>query len=284
MESRNKGLLLSLIGVIIISPDSLLIRLANIDDLSLIFYRSALPIITILIFLIYNYKKSFIKSFFIIGLPGVIYAILYAITHICFVYSIQNTAVANTLVLIASAPIFAALFSVFILKEIPSFFTWIVIFIALLAMIIIGIGSFTSTGLYGDIMALIVAAGMGFSMVLVRLFKNKDLVPACLLGCLIAALYTLPFGVNFNIDQNQIFYLLLMCLLILPIPFMILTIAPKYTPAHEVALIFLMESVLGTAWVWFVINEVPPINTIIGGVLLLGSVSIFIYQTTKKIT
>ena len=284
METRNKGLLLSLIGVIIISPDSLLIRLANIDDLSLIFYRSALPIITILIFLIYNYQKSFIKSFFLIGLPGVIYAVLYAITHICFVYSIQNTAVANTLVLIASAPIFAALFSVFILKEIPSFFTWIVIFIALLAMIIIGIGSFTSTGLYGDIMALIVAAGMGFSMVLVRLFKNKDLVPACLLGCLIAALYTLPFGVNFNIDQNQIFYLLLMCLLILPIPFMILTIAPKYTPAHEVALIFLMESVLGTAWVWFVINEVPPANTIIGGVLLLGSVSIFIYQTTKKIT
>ena len=284
METRNKGLLLSLIGVIIISPDSLLIRLANIDDLSLIFYRSALPIITILIFLIYNYQKSFIKSFFLIGLPGVIYAVLYAITHICFVYSIQNTAVANTLVLIASAPIFAALFSVFILKEIPSFFTWIVIFIALLAMIIIGIGSFTSTGLYGDIMALIVAAGMGFSMVLVRLFKNKDLVPACLLGCLIAALYTLPFGVNFNIDQNQIFYLLLMCLLILPIPFMILTIAPKYTPAHEVALIFLMESVLGTAWVWFVINEVPPINTITGGVLLLGSVSIFIYQTTKKIT
>jgi len=284
METRNKGLLLSLIGVIIISPDSLLIRLANIDDLSLIFYRSALPIITILIFLIYNYQKSFIKSFFLIGLPGVIYAVLYAITHICFVYSIQNTAVANTLVLIASAPIFAALFSVFILKEIPSFFTWIVIFIALLAMIIIGIGSFTSTGLYGDIMALIVAAGMGISMVLVRLFKNKDLVPACLLGCLIAALYTLPFGVNFNINQNQIFYLLLMCLLILPIPFMILTIAPKYTPAHEVALIFLMESVLGTAWVWFVINEVPPINTIIGGVLLLGSVSIFIYQTTKKIT
>ena len=73
METRNKGLLLSLIGVIIISPDSLLIRLANIDDLSLIFYRSALPIITILIFLIYNYQKSFIKSFFLIGLPGVIF-------------------------------------------------------------------------------------------------------------------------------------------------------------------------------------------------------------------
>ena len=282
METRNKGLLLSLIGVIIISPDSLLIRLANIDDLSLIFYRSALPIITILIFLIYNYQKSFIKSFLLIGLPGVIYAILYAITHICFVYSIQNTAVANTLVLIASAPIFAAIFSVFILKEIPNIFTWIIIFIALSGMIIIGWGSYISTGIFGDAMALIVAVGMGLSMVLVRFYKNKDLVPACLLGCLIAALYALPFNVNFSLNYSQIFLLLLMCLIILPIPFIVLTIAPKYAPAHEVALIFLMESVLGTTWVWFIIREPLPLNTIIGGTILLIAVSIFIFKTTRK--
>ncbi len=283
MKTRNKGLILSFIGVLIISPDSLLIRLVNLDDFSLIFYRSALPIVTILIFLIYTYQKSFLKSFYLIGIPGIIYAIIYAITHICFVYSIQNTAVANTLVLIASAPIFAALFSVFILKEIPSLFTWIVILISMFAMVIIGVGSFTTTGLYGDLMALIVAAGMGFSMVLVRLFKNKDLVPACLLGCLIAAIYALPFGINFNLNNEQIVFLLIMCILILPIPFMILTISPKFAPAHEVALIFLLESVLGTAWVWFIINESPPINTIIGGTLLIASVTIYIYQTTRKI-
>ncbi len=283
MKTRNKGLILSFIGVLIISPDSLLIRLVNLDDFSLIFYRSALPIVTILIFLVYTYQKSFLKSFYLIGIPGIIYAILYAITHICFVYSIQNTAVANTLVLIASAPIFAALFSVFILKEIPTFFTWIVILIAMFAMIIIGVGSFTTKGLYGDLMALIVAIGMGISMVLVRLFKNKDLVPACLLGCLIAAIYAIPFGINFNLNNDQIVFLLIMCILILPIPFMILTISPKFAPAHEVALIFLLESVLGTAWVWFIINETPPINTIIGGTLLIASVTIYIYQTTRKV-
>ena len=282
MKTRNKGLILSFIGVLILSPDSSLIRLVDLDDFSLIFYRSALPIVTILIFLIYTYQESFLKSFYLIGVPGIIYAILYAITHICFVYSIQNTAVANTLVLIASAPIFAALFSVFILKEIPSLFTWIVILIAMLAMIIIGVGSFTTTGLYGDLMALVVAIGMGFSMVLVRLFKNKDLVPACLLGCLISALYALPFGINFDLNNNQFILILIMCLILLPIPFMIMTISPKFAPAHEVALIFLLESVLGTTWVWFIIQEVPPLNTIIGGILLLVSVTIFIYQTTKK--
>ena len=282
MEARNKGLLLSLVGVLILSPDSLLIRLVNLDDYSLIFYRSALPVITIFLFLFYTYKFNLFKSFILIGNIGIFYALLYAITHVCFVYSIQNTSVANTLVLIASAPIFAAIFSIFILKEIPNFFTWIIIFIALLGMIIIGWGSYTTSGFFGDLMALIVALGMGFSMVIVRYYKNKDLVPACLIGCIIAALYALPFDINFSLNSFQILILLIMCLIILPIPFMILTIAPKYAHAHEVALIFLMESVLGTAWVWFVINEVPPINTIIGGIILLIAVSIFIVKTTRE--
>ena len=281
MQTRNKGLLLSMIGVLMLSPDSLLIRLVDIDDFSLIFYRSAIPVITIFLFLLYIYKSNLFNSFILIGKIGILYAILYAITHVCFVYSIQNTSVANTLVLIAAAPIFAAIFSVFVLKEIPNFFTWIIISISLLGMIIIGWGSYTTSGMFGDLMALIVALGMGFSMVLVRYYKDIDLVPACLLGCIIAALYAIPFDVNFNLKGSQILLLSIMCLIILPIPFMILTIAPKYTPAHEVALIFLMESVLGTAWVWFVIKEVPPFNTIVGGTILLVSVSIFIFKTTQ---
>ena len=281
MQTRNKGLILSLIGVLILSPDSLLIRLVNLDDFSLIFYRSAIPVITIFLFLLYIYKTKLFISFFLIGKIGILYAILYAITHVCFVYSIQNTSVANTLVLIAAAPIFAAIFSIFILKEIPNIFTWIIIFIALTGMIIIGLGSYTTSGIFGDLMALIVALGMGFSMVLVRFYKDKDLVPACLIGCIIAGLYALPFDINFELNSYQIIVILIMCLIILPIPFMILTIAPKYAPAHEVALIFLMESVLGTAWVWFVINEVPPTNTIIGGIIILIAVSIFIIKTTK---
>ena len=102
-----------------------------------------------------------------------------------------------------------------------------------------------------------------------------------LLGCFISALYALPFGINFNLSNDQIIFLFIMCLLILPIPFIILTISPKFAPAHEVALIFLLESVLGSAWVWFIINETPPLNTVVGGILLLGSVTVYIYQTTK---
>ena len=282
MSKSTKGLLWTFFGVIIISPDSLLIRLLNLTDYSLIFYRSFLPAITLLLFIFWFYKKKTLNAFFLIGIPGIIYAFFYAITHICFVYAIQYTSVANTLVIVAGAPIFAALFSILFLKEKPTLFTWIIITVALTSMFTIGWGSYTSKGIFGDAMALIVAIIMGSSGVLVRYFKNKDFVPACLLGCLLAGLYSLPFEIEFNLSSTQILYLSLMCFIMLPIPFIILTIAPRYTPAYQVYLIFLLESVFGTAWVWAVIKEVPSINTIVGGLTLLSSVLIYTIIETRK--
>ena len=282
MNKSSQWLSLSLVGVLLLSPDSLLIRLLNLSDFSLIFYRSYLPAVTLFIFILWFYKKNTIQAFLLIGVPGVIYATLYAITHVCFVYSIQYTSVSNTLVIVASAPIFSAILSIIFLKEQPSLFTWLIIFIALVSMFIIGWGSYSTTGIFGDIMALIVAIAMGSGGVLVRYFKNIDLVPACFVGCILAGLYTLPFKIEFDLTSIQILYLSLMCFIILPIPFIIMTIAPKYTPAYQVSLVFLLESVLGSAWVWIVINEVPSLNTIIGGAILLSSVLIYMILETKK--
>ena len=74
-------------------------------------------------------------------------------------------------------------------------------------MFIIGWGSYSTTGIFGDIMALIVAIAMGSGGVLVRYFKNIDLVPACFVGCILAGLYTLPFQIEFDLTSIQILYL-----------------------------------------------------------------------------
>ena len=282
MSNRNKGLLMSLIGVFILSPDSLLIRLADLNDLSLIFYRGALPPITIILFLIIYYKGNIAKSFLLMGKAGIIYAILHSVMFVTFAYSIQHTAVANTLVIIASAPIFTAILSVIFLKENPKPLTWVIIFFALISIIIIGWGSFITTGFTGDVLALITGILMAACAIVVRYYKNLDLVPACVVGCLLTALYALPFSPELTINISQIIYLSLMCFIILPIPFVILTIAPRLTPAPEVTLIFLLESILGTLWVWMIINEQPPLNTLIGGIMLLCSVFLFVFITAKE--
>ena len=110
-SKRIKGLYIALIGVFIFGPDSLLIRLLNFNDLSLIFYRGFLPAIATSLFLLIYYKKNIIKAFILIGFAGLLNAFLYSIITIAFTYSIQHTSVANTLALVASAPIFTTILS-----------------------------------------------------------------------------------------------------------------------------------------------------------------------------
>ena len=111
LSDKQKGIALSLIGVLLITPDSLLIRLIDIPSWELLFYRCLIPFFCLFITLIIYYKKKFIHSLIITGFSGLLYAFLVALGNATFVLSIQNTNVANTLVMIALTPFATAVLS-----------------------------------------------------------------------------------------------------------------------------------------------------------------------------
>ncbi|SVD36737.1 uncharacterized protein METZ01_LOCUS389591, partial [marine metagenome] len=88
--------MLAFTAVMFITPDSLFIRLSNIETWGLLFYRGAIPFITVFIALLMVYKANFFKLLFSMGRPGIVYAVTFSITNITFLISIQNTNVANT--------------------------------------------------------------------------------------------------------------------------------------------------------------------------------------------
>ena len=63
LNNQKKGSLLAFLGVLFITPDSLFIRLANIDTWGLLFYRGAIPFVIVLLGLILFYKKNFFIAF-----------------------------------------------------------------------------------------------------------------------------------------------------------------------------------------------------------------------------
>ena len=136
LSNQQKGSLLAFVAVMFITPDSLFIRLSNIDTWGLLFYRGAIPCIVIFIGLIFFYKFNLIKVTIGMGLAGFFYAISFSITNITFIISIQNTNVANTLVMIATAPMLSAILASLFLKENPDKKTWIAIIITFLAAVI----------------------------------------------------------------------------------------------------------------------------------------------------
>ena len=136
-KNQRKGMLLAFTGIMFITPDSLLIRLADINSWNLIFYRGFIPFLTILIGLVFVYKFSLFKKILDNGWHGVAFVLTFAITSTVFVISIENTNVANTLVMVALAPMLSAVISLIFLKENPDQKTWVAIIITTLDVIYI---------------------------------------------------------------------------------------------------------------------------------------------------
>ena len=136
LSDKQKGVGLSLFGVLIITPDSLFIRLINIPSWELLFYRGLIPSIFLFLGLIIYYKKNFFKSFLVNGIAGLFFAVIMALGNTTFVISIQNTNVANTLIMIALTPFATAILSSIILKEHPSKKMWLTIISCFLCLFI----------------------------------------------------------------------------------------------------------------------------------------------------
>ena len=112
-SDQQKGSLMAFVAVIFITPDSLFIRLSNVDTWGLVFYRGIIPFFSVLIVMLIIYKSKFFLMLFKSGYHGLIYIFTFSVTNIAFVVSIQNTNVANTLVMIAMAPMLSAILGAF---------------------------------------------------------------------------------------------------------------------------------------------------------------------------
>ena len=282
LTDQQKGSLLAFIAVIFITPDSLFIRLSNVDTWGLVFYRGIIPFFTVFLGMLIIYKLNFFKILLSSGYHGLIYVGTFSITNITFVVSIQNTNVANTLVMIATAPMLSAILGAIFLKEPPDKKTWISIIITFIAIIYIFSDSLKLGNFYGDILGFITAIGLAVGAVTIRSAKSKNLVPAAVVGKLFVATFALFFIESFVLENKDLIIVPLMCILCVAIPFVLVTIAPRFIPAAEVNLFFLLETIIGPIWVWLIIKEQPSVETIQGGAVIIASIAIHSFLKLRK--
>ena len=272
LTDKHKGIALSLIGVLVITPDSLLIRLISIPSWELLFYRGLVPFVFLLILLLLYYKKNFLHSILVTGLPGIFYAILIALGNTTFVISIQNTNVANTLIMIALTPFATAILSSIFLKEHPSKKMWFTIISCFLVVLFICYDSYLGNRMFGDFFGLLTAILIGGSAVVVRYSKLVNFLPSLLIAkflmLLIPILFIQSFPESLIIDLRE-FYLIIAMGICLFIALAFITLAPRYIPAYEVEIFFVLETILGPLWVWLIIHEQPTTKTIIGGICII---------------
>jgi len=280
LSNKQKGMGLALLGVLFITPDSLLVRLITLDSWNLIFFRGLLPFFFLLIMLLFYYKNKFFEACFLIGFAGVLNAVLLLLGNITFIMSLENTNVANTLVIISLGPFISAILSSIFLKEHPNIRTWIVIILCFSFILFIFYDSYEGGRIFGDLMAFATAFLVGASSVVIRYAKIVNFLPSLLLAKLLIAIVAYFFINEINFINFDLYLIVTMCFFCVFLPFTLLTLAPRYIPAHEVQLFFILETILGPIWVWLVIKEQPTTNTIIGGI---GIILLIFYHTIHEL-
>ena len=282
LTNHQKGILLAFIGVMLLTPDSLLIRLITVDTWSLLFYRSLIPGLFLLLCVIVYTRKNFFKFFFNAGKYGLLNSVFITASNIFFILALQNTNVANALVMVSLVPLIAAIISFIFLKERLDIITNTAILLCLIAVIFIFYDSIGSGRILGDIFGVLTAVAVAGSLVTIRSAPTKNFIPSYVMGKLGTALFASLLVTSFVIGSLDLSYIFLMIFTV-GFSFILITFAPRFISASEVGLFFLLETALGPIWVWWFISEVPSFNTIVGAIFIVFIIFLHsVYMLKKK--
>lgn len=281
MSEHLKGLLITVAGVLVLSPDSLLIRLLEMDVWTLLVYRGVLMALGMALISHLFDPTPLHQQFRHIGRTGAWAALCFAISTVAFVNAILHTTVALTLVIVATSPLWAALIGRFMLGERLDIPTFIAILTVLVGLGLV-VGQSQQSGQWsGNAAALVSAIAIATTFVLNRKNKHINMVPAISISGLIAAGVALPFA-NFVPLSAYSFMIMLAMGGVVAIAFALITIASRYIPAAEVSLILPLETVGGTALVWFFLGEAPSVQTILGALLILAALMAHAYYALRR--
>ncbi len=212
-----------------------------------------------------------------IGFPAVIAGLSLVAAYTGGIYSIQNTSVANAMLLFATAPFMAAVLGWIVLRERVRFATWIAIVVAIGGIAIMVADKSGSVALKGSLAALGSAFGFAVFTVALRWGRTGEMLPAVFLSGLFAIAITLGIcavlGLPLVLSSHDSFISMGMGVFQVGAGLILYTLGSRSLPAAELALLSLAEVLLGPLWVWLFLGETASVNTLFGGAVLLAAIA-----------
>ncbi|WP_416679312.1 DMT family transporter [Candidatus Pseudothioglobus sp. Uisw_016] len=280
MNNHLKGLLIAFFGVLMLTPDPVLVRLADADTFTILFWRGIFYALGVLAILFATYRKNTFKELKNIGRPGIWIGILSGIGGVTFIAAIQYTSIAKVLVIISTAPMVVAIISWLIINEKPKLYTWISMLIIVTGIYIVMKGDTGTLNVMGSSLAVISIIAGGYSFALTRKYSNVNMVPAMIVNALVVSAVGLAFSSSFYLPFDSLMYVVAGGIL-LAIAFSLITLAPRFIPASEVAMFMPLGTIFGIISAWLVINEQPSSSSILGGSIVVITLFFHAWYSSK---
>ena len=217
-------------------------------------------------------RGAVVGAFRAIGRAGLVLAALMAVSSGAFIAALNYTSVANVLFLQALAPVLAAVLGTLVGEPVARR-TWIAMAVAI-AGVGLMVGGPHHPSLAGLSLSLLMSVTFAATIVITRHRREVSMAPATCLSQLLVLLAAAPFAQPGDIGAQDLALLAGLGIAQIGLGLIFLTIGARLIPAAEVALITLLEIVLGPIWVWIALSEQPAAATLVGGAIVLAAVVI----------
>jgi drug/metabolite transporter (DMT)-like permease len=268
---QAKGFALAAIGGLALTFDVALIRLSGADIWSAMLFRALLMLpVTFIVWIFVRMLTGVHEPL----MPGKLsWAVLaaYGCGSLCFFTGVFNTTTANLVFIIAFNPMIAALFSWVLFRERPAVQTFIAMGVMILGVFIIVEDGLAAGNLLGDLAAFGAAFSIALAISLSRL-SGANMGYASLLSQVVPLIFALaPVISAGGLAITYPWWAVLNGAVIIPISFFCLGVAPRFIGGAQVAMFYLLETILTPIWVWMIFKEVPTNQALVGGALLLAA-------------
>jgi len=223
------------------------------------------------------------------GLDAVVGGIGLGTAFAGFIFSVTHTTVANTLILLSTAPLWTALLGWVVLRERVRGTAWLAIGggfagIAIMASDNVALGTFGAT--FADGAALAAALGFATFSVAIRRGRARDMAPAILFAGLltaaVAGLAVVLGGESLRLGAHDATIAVGYGVIALGAGFGLYTIGSRSIPAVELTVLSMSEVVLGPLWVWLAFDETPAGLTLLGGAVILAAVLVLAVAGSRE--
>jgi drug/metabolite transporter (DMT)-like permease len=232
--------------------------------------RALFAMLGILVYIALSERGHIVRAFRAIGRDGIVVALGMAVSSSTFIVALNHTSVANVLFVLAIGPVLAAALGT-LAGEHVSGRTWIAIGVAL-AGVALMVGGPDRPSFLGAVLSLLCAASFAVTLVITRHRREVSMAPATCLSQLIVLVCAAPFADATEVGGKDLALLIGLGVGQIGAGLILVTIGARLIPAAEVALITLLEIVLGPLWVWLSRGEKPGAVTLAGGAVVLAAV------------
>ena len=282
------GLVMALAGALLITPDTLLIRLSGLEEWGLTFWRGVLIGGGLcVLWLLFEGRRALSQLGKLATRPALVIVFANLVNAMAFNFATMETSITVVVTALATAPLMAAALGYFVLAERTTRRTWIAIALSMVGVLIVimyGDGALEAPEgnvWLGGFLGCLAALGIATVFVTTRRHPDVPVLPATGIGAILSGLIGLIMAPAGAIMTGNPIMIGLMGLVVMPLSWGLLTLAPRHTSPTIVSLFMLLEMVLAPFWVWLGTGERPSLPMIGGAVLVLVTLMIYFLAAAR---